>query len=563
MKDLIKALRNKFFKHNIDGYVIPKNDEFFSEFCNQDRLKRISNFSGSAGYAVILKNRNYLFVDGRYTIQAKIESGKKFQIIDYIKLFKCKIFKNLTLGIDPSLFTSKQIGTFFSENKIKLINQNLVDEVVKFKKKNVKQFYSLNNKFTGESHNLKMDKLIKILKKNKLDYIFITAPENVAWLLNIRGHDNPYSPLPNSNLIVSKNRQIFLFADRKKLIKLISEKKIKKQNIVDPKEIKKFFQNLKGEKILIDTKTCSIYFENLLNKNFGIVKEDDPIYHLKSIKNKVEINNMIKSHIIDGVALTKFIHWIKKINKKKITEVDAQNKLEYYRKQNNKYLFPSFNTIAGSGKNAAIVHYRATKKNTKYINKKDIFLCDSGGQYKYGTTDVTRTMCFSKPNYKIKKIFTKVLKGHIAVVNTDLTKKKTGKDIDIDARKFLNKDKLDYNHGTGHGVGYFLNVHEGPQAISKSNTIKIRNGMILSNEPGYYKKNRFGIRIENLIYANKEKGKLIFKNLTMAPIDQDLIDYDLLTKVEKNYLFNYHYEVYSKISSFLNKKEKKWLASLI
>jgi Xaa-Pro aminopeptidase len=272
---------------------------------------------------------------------------------------------------------------------------------------------------------------------------------------------------------------------------------------------------------------------------------------------------MIKSHIIDGVALTKFIHWIKKINKKKITEVDAQNKLEYYRKQNNKYLFPSFNTIAGSGKNAAIVHYRATKKNTKYINKKDIFLCDSGGQYKYGTTDVTRTMCFSKPNYKIKKIFTKVLKGHIAVVNTDLTKKKTGKDIDIDARKFLNKDKLDYNHGTGHGVGYFLNVHEGPQAISKSNTIKIRNGMILSNEPGYYKKNRFGIRIENLIYANKEKGKLIFKNLTMAPIDQDLIDYDLLTKVEKNYLFNYHYEVYSKISSFLNKKEKKWLASLI
>ena len=408
-----------------------------------------------------------------------------------------------------------------------------------------------------------MDKLIKILKKNKLDYIFITAPENVAWLLNIRGHDNPYSPLPNSNLIISKNREKFLFADRKKLIKLISEKKVKKQNIINPKGIQKFFQKLKGEKILIDTKTCSIYFENLLNKNFKIVKEDDPIYHLKSIKNKVEINNMIKSHIIDGVALTKFIHWIKKINRKKITEVDAQNKLEYYRKQNNKYLFPSFNTIAGSGKNAAIVHYRATKKNTKYINKKDIFLCDSGGQYKYGTTDVTRTMCFSKPNYKIKKIFTKVLKGHIAVVNTDLTKKRTGKEIDIDARKYLNKDKLDYNHGTGHGVGYFLNVHEGPQAISKLNSIKIKNGMILSNEPGYYKKNKFGIRIENLIYANKEKGKLIFKNLTMAPIDQDLIDYGLLTRVEKNYLFNYHLEVYSKISSFLNKKEKKWLASLI
>jgi len=563
MKDLIKALRNKFLKHNIDGYIVPKNDEFFSEFCFQDRLRKISNFSGSAGYAVILKKKNYLFVDGRYTIQAKIESGKNFQIVDYVKLFKCKIFKNLKLGIDPSLFTSKQIDAFFSENKIKLINQNLVDEVVKYKKENVKPFYSLNNKITGESYNLKMDKLIKILKKNKLDYIFITAPENIAWLLNIRGHDNPYSPIPNSNLIVSKNGEKFLFANRKKLRKIIREKKIKKINIINPKEIKRFFQNLKGEKILIDTKTCSIYFENLLNKNFKIVKKDDPIYYLKSIKNKVEINNMIKSHIIDGVALTKFIHWIKMINKKKITEVDAQNKLENYRKQNNKYLFPSFNTIAGSGKNAAIVHYRATKKNTKYINKKDIFLCDSGGQYKYGTTDVTRTMCFSKPNNKIKKIFTKVLKGHIAVVNTDLTKKKVGKDIDVDARKYLNKDKLDYNHGTGHGVGYFLNVHEGPQAISKSNSIKIKDGMILSNEPGYYKKNKFGIRIENLIYAKKERGRLIFKNLTMAPIDQDLIDYDLLTKVEKNYLFNYHYEVYSKISSFLNKKEKKWLASLI
>ena len=272
---------------------------------------------------------------------------------------------------------------------------------------------------------------------------------------------------------------------------------------------------------------------------------------------------MIKAHIIDGVALTKFIHWIKEINKKKITEVDAQNKLENFRKKNKAYLFPSFNTIAGSGKNGAIVHYRATKKNTKYIDKKDIFLCDSGGQYKYGTTDVTRTMCFSKPSSKIKRIFTKVLKGHIAVANTDLTKKKTGKEIDKEARKYLKKDKLNYNHGTGHGVGYFLNVHEGPQSISKLNSIKIKNGMILSNEPGYYKKNKFGIRIENLIYAQKDKQKLNFKNLTMAPIDQDLIDYNLLTKVEKNYLFNYHYEVYSKISSFLNKKQKKWLASLI
>ena len=563
MKDLIKTLRNKFYEYDIDGYVVPKNDEFFSEFSSKDRLKKISGFTGSAGYGVILKNKNLLFVDGRYTIQAKIESGRNFQIVDYIKLFDCKVFKNLKLGLDPSLFTSKQINIFFSNNKVKLINKNLIDEIMKYKKKKDKPFYSLNKKIVGESHQSKLSKLIKILKKNKLDHIFITAPENIAWLLNIRGFDSPYSPIPNSNLIISKNGKKFLFVDKNKTKKIIYEKKIKKENIISPEKIRIFFENLKGKKILIDVKTCSIYFENLLSNNFRIIKKDDPIYYLKSIKNRVEINNMIKSHIIDGVALTKFIHWIKEINKKKITEIDAQNKLENFRKKNKEYLFPSFNTIAGSGKNGAIVHYRATKKNTKYINKKDIFLCDSGGQYKYGTTDVTRTMCFSKPNSKIKRIFTQVLKGHIAVANTDLTKKKTGKEIDKEARKYLKKDKLSYNHGTGHGVGYFLNVHEGPQAISKLNSIKIKNGMVLSNEPGYYKKNKFGIRIENLIYAKKDKQKLTFKNLTMAPIDQDLIDYNLLTKMEKNYLFNYHYEVYSKISSFLNKKQKKWLASFI
>ncbi|MDC3117844.1 M24B family metallopeptidase, partial [Candidatus Pelagibacter sp.] len=308
---------------------------------------------------------------------------------------------------------------------------------------------------------------------------------------------------------------------------------------------------------------CSIYFEKIFAKKFKIIKKEDPIYFLKSIKNKVELDNMIKTHLIDGIALTKFIFWLKNKKKLDITEVNAQNKLEYFRKQNPKYLFPSFDTIAGSGKNGAIVHYRATKNSTKLLKKNEIFLCDSGGQYKFGTTDVTRTICFSNQTKKIKNIFTNVLKGHIAVVNTDLNKKKTGRLIDIQARKFLKKENLDYNHGTGHGVGFFLNVHEGPQAISRQNSVKIQNGMILSNEPGYYKKGKFGIRIENLIYANKVRDKLIFKNLTLAPIEKDLINFELLTKKERNYIFNYHLEVYSKLSPFLNKKEKKWLASII
>ena len=272
---------------------------------------------------------------------------------------------------------------------------------------------------------------------------------------------------------------------------------------------------------------------------------------------------MIKSHISDGVALTKFIYWIKNINKKKITEIHAQNKLEQFRKKNKNYLYPSFDTIAGTGKNGAIVHYRAKQENCELIKKNDIFLCDSGGQYKYGTTDVTRTICFSNLNQNIKNIFTKVLKGHIAVATINLKENNVGKKIDAEARKFLNESNLDYAHGTGHGVGFFLNVHEGPQSLSKINRIKIKEGMILSNEPGYYKKNKFGIRIENLVYVKKTRNKIFFENLTMAPIEKDLINFKLLTSFEKNYLFKYHIDVYSKISKYLNLKEKKWLASLI
>jgi Xaa-Pro aminopeptidase len=243
--------------------------------------------------------------------------------------------------------------------------------------------------------------------------------------------------------------------------------------------------------------------------------------------------------------------------------VQAQNKLESFRKLNKNYLYPSFDTIAGSGKNGAIVHYRAHKKKSKIIKRQDIFLCDSGGQYKYGTTDVTRTICFSKPKPHIKKVFTRVLKGHIAVVSTNLKKYDNGKKIDARARKYLKDINLDYAHGTGHGVGFFLNVHEGPQSISKFNKVKIKEGMILSNEPGYYKKGKFGIRIENLIFVKKIKGNIFFENLTLAPIERELINYKLLTTSEKSYLFKYHLNVYSKVSKYLNLNEKKWLASFI
>jgi Xaa-Pro aminopeptidase len=284
---------------------------------------------------------------------------------------------------------------------------------------------------------------------------------------------------------------------------------------------------------------------------------------MKSVKNKSEIKHMIDTHIKDGVALTKFIFWIKNVNKDKITEIKAQKKLEQFRKLNKNYLFPSFNTIAGTGSNGAIIHYKAKKGNDKIIKKNHLFLCDSGGQYSYGTTDVTRTICFSKQKQTIKDKYTKVLKGHIAVALTNLKEINTGKQIDLRARKFLIRDGHNYSHGTGHGVGFFLNVHEGPQSISKYNSIKLREGMILSNEPGYYKEGHYGIRIENLIYIKKDKNKLKFENLTLAPMEKDLIDFNLLDKNEKNYFFKYHLMIYSKLSKYLSSDEKKWLANFL
>lgn len=564
MKKYIQKLRKKFDQYKIDGYVVPKNDDYFTEYSKINRLKVISNFSGSAGLALILRNKNYLFTDGRYTIQSQVESGKNFKIYGFEKLINCNLIKNLTLGIDPKLFTSSQIKNFFlKNNKIKYINKNLIDEI-KRQKENFKiPFFSLNKNIVGESVSSKINKISRYIKKCKADYIFISAPENVAWILNIRGGDAPNSPIPNSRLIISKTNKILLISEKEKCKKLLKNKIIKLNQFIDINKFPNEIFKLKGKKFIIDDKSCSVFYENLINSKFKIVNREDPSYLLKAIKNKVEINNMIDAHILDGVALTKFIYWIKKINKKKITEVEAAKKLEKFRKMNKNFLYPSFDTIAGSAKNGAIVHYHAKKENCRNISNKDIFLCDSGGQYKYGTTDVTRTICFSNQSQNIKNIFTKVLKGHIAVATTNINKDNTGKKIDKRARKYLRESNLDYAHGTGHGVGFFLNVHEGPQSITKINKVKIKQGMILSNEPGYYKKNHFGIRIENLVYVDKENGNLHFKNLTMAPIEKDLVNFDLLTISEKNYLFKYHLDVYSKISKYLNKDEKKWLASFI
>ena len=548
--------------HGLDGYLIPKNDEFFSEYIseNKDRLKFISNFSGSFGFALILKKKNYLFVDGRYTLQAKIQSGKLFKIITIPEKYPYDVLKErkLKIGFDPKLYTKKTLKIFFNKTGCKFlpISENLIDKLwIKKKYNNIKKFYTLPEKVTGQNYKIKINKLSNILIGKKVDLQFTSASENIAWLLNIRGEDSDFTPLPNSYLIINSNKKIKLFCDLKK-INSTFKKKFKNIEIIDIKHTNLFLSKIKNKQILIDASSCSIYFESILKKNNKIVEFIDPIYFLKSIKSKVEINNTIKSHIFDGAALTKFLIWLKKNYKKvNLNEMSAQNKLLKFRKKNKSFRSLSFPTISGSGPNGAIIHYKATKKTNRKLEGGDIYLVDSGGQYNFGTTDVTRTISLGNNNQRIKEIFTRVLKGHIAVANYKLNKNTCGAEIDFVARKPLKDINLDYKHGTGHGVGYFLNVHEGPQAISKNNKVNFKEGMIVSNEPGYYEEGNFGIRIENLVRVKKNKKGYSFCNLTMAPIDKSLINKSILKKEELSWLNNYHKEVFKNLKSFMNSKE--------
>ena len=558
----IKKLKRIFEREKIDGYIIPKNDEFFSEYIpdHNDRLNFISNFSGSYGFALILKNKNYLFADGRYTLQANNQSGRFFKIITIPDKLPGDILKNkkLSIGFDPKLFTKRSLSIFLGKSKYKykpLLN-NLIDEIWKRKIKiNNNKFFILPAESVGEKHQSKINKLINYLKRRKSDFLFITASENNAWLLNIRGRDTKYTPIPYSYILIDKNKNIKFFCDLKKISSTL-KKNFKKVEFLDIKICSKILSEIKRKKFIIDKNSCSYFFENIINKNNKILNFNDPVYFFKAIKKKQEIENIKKAHIYDGVALTKYLFWIKKnFDKKKITEISASQKLFNFRKKNKRFKFLSFPTISGTGPNGAIIHYKATKETNRKLKKGDIYLVDSGGQYEFGTTDVTRTISLKNSNKRVKDIFTRVLKGHIAVANFKLKKNTSGAEIDITARKYLRQIGLNYAHGTGHGVGYFLNVHEGPHAISKRNKINFHEGMIVSNEPGYYEKNKFGIRIENLIYVKGNRKGIAFENLTMAPIEKDLIIPGSLNKYEKKWLNDYHKTVFANLVKSMNKIE--------
>ena len=559
----IKKLKKIFEKEEIDGYLVPKNDEFFGEYIDKrnDRLNYISNFSGSYGFALILKNKNYLFVDGRYTLQANKQSGKFFKIVTFPKKMPSYYLKNkkLLIGFDPKLFTKNTIKKFFKCNNctFKPLFNNLIDKIWKRKlTKNKRIFYCLPKHSIDNDYKFKITKIVNSLKQKKADFQFITASENNAWLLNIRGKDEKYSPIPYCYILIDKYKNLNFFCDLKKISHSL-KKYFKKIKFLDIDLVDQTLLQIRGKKFIIDKKTCSIHFENIILQNNKILNEEDYIYNFKAIKSRKEIANIQKAHVIDGAALTKYLFWLKNnFYRKKITEISASQKLYTFRKKNKKFKFLSFPTISGTGPNGAIIHYKATRETNRILKKGDIYLVDSGGQYEFGTTDVTRTISLKNRNKRIINIFTRVLKGHIAVSNFRLKSTTSGSIIDNKARKFLRQIGLNYLHGTGHGVGYFLNVHEGPQAISYNNKVKLKEGMVISNEPGYYEKNNFGIRIENLIYVRKKSNnKFIFEDLTMVPIDKNLINKVMLNKKEKDWLNNYHNKVYKNLKNFMNKIE--------
>ena len=574
----LKKIRSLMQQQSIDCYLVPHTDEFSNEFLPpySRRLEWISNFSGSAGDVLILQKKAYLLVDGRYTIQASQEVNKKcFHIFNYkdnsiLNILSKTSNKNLTIGFDGNIEKFKKIKRL--QNSLQrnfsftAIKENLIDSIWKNRpKKIISTPFKYHKIFHGENKLIKIKKILNHINKNKVDAYVSTSCDSICWLFNIRAQDLEYSPLLMARSIIHKNGDCFIFSDQKSLKDEIVSGKIR----IIYKSLEHFNNHFKENKDLVNSYLCAPNeisynsFQSIKKISGRVVFKDNIIDNLKSIKNKIEQDGMRNAHIRDGITLTKFIYWIKRIQTKTINEISASDYLDNLRSKNKNFFSLSFPTIAGSGPNGAIVHYRASKKSNRKIKNNDLFLVDSGAQYFDGTTDVTRTIAFQKVTKEQIKMYTLVLKGHIAVASSIFSPNERGRLLDKKARKFLLNKKYNFDHGTGHGVGSFLNVHESPPSISKVSKSKFNKGMVVSNEPGFYKKNKFGIRIENLVLTKKLKNKYYFETLTLAPLEPKLIDYSLLTIQEKKWIKNYHNNVFKSLSNNLNHQEKKWLKNEI
>ena len=579
----LAALRTELERRGLDGFIVPRADEHQGEYVPKraERLAWLTSFTGSAGAAVVLKDKAAVFVDGRYTLQVRQQTDTKlFEPRDLVAegpvaWIEANAAKGSRIGYDPWLHTPTSLDQLKAATEragatLVACDGNPIDAVWKDQPPppTAKAMpHALN--LAGESAESKRTRIAEDVKAMGADAAVITWPDSICWLLNIRGGDVPHTPFALSFAILNSDGSTDLFMDERKSSPELVKHLGNAVRLRDPKEFPPALDALKGKTVVADASGAAVaIFDRLEKAGAKVKRAPDPIQLPKACKNEVEIEGQRKAHIRDGAALTRFLAWMaREAPNGHLTEIEAAEALEGYRRATESLTDLSFDSISGAAPHAALPHYRVTKSSNRKINRNEIYLIDSGGQYPDGTTDVTRTMIVGEPTAEMKDRFTRVLKGHIALATVKFPEGTTGAALDAFARKPLWDAGLDYDHGTGHGVGTYLSVHEGPQNISKKPIYQaLKPGMICSNEPGFYKAGEYGIRIENLIVVTEgkdvpggERKMMEFETITLAPIDLELVEPSLLTEEERAWLNAYHARVREKLSPVVDAETRKWL----
>lgn len=588
MEDLCAELT----KVQVDGFIVPVADEYQNEYppASARRVAWLCGFTGSAGAAVVLRPESLtdkkkkaaaIFVDGRYTIQARQQVDmERYEQKDLMTnpmpewVAEC-LPKDAKLAYDPWMHTQTAVEAMrkqLEQSGIALVSseRNLLDAVWADRPPVPSEPVRVyGEEYAGESSRSKRQRIGKIIEKNGADVAVITQPDAIAWLFNIRGGDVTHTPLALSFALLYADGRAEWFIDPRKISAPVRAHLDTEITIRPMEALQDALCGLSAKKVQYDPKRSAAWFhQQLTAAGAEILAKDDPCLLPKACKNATEIAGMRNAHLRDGVALTRFLCWLDgEVQRRKLTELEAEAKLLEFRQQQPGFHEPSFDTIAGSGAHGAIVHYRATPDSNAVLAKDSLFLLDSGGQYTDGTTDVTRTIAIGAPTAEQKRRFTQVLRGHIGLAKVVFPKGVCGQHLDVLARAALWADCIDYAHGTGHGVGAYLGVHEGPQGIHMRSDVPLQPGMVLSNEPGFYKEGEYGIRIENLVVVTEKPGTgkdgsrpyYQFETLTMAPIDLRLVEPDMLTADERQWLNAYHQQVRNALSGDLNTEERAWL----
>jgi Xaa-Pro aminopeptidase len=580
----LQALREQLIRRGLSGFVLPRADRHQDEFLppSEERLAWLTGFTGSAGHAVILRDRATLFVDGRYTLQARKQVEPSLFTIEHLtetpveRWLEANLPAGAKLGYDPWLHTvesAEKLARACGNANAALVpvEPNPIDALWTDRPPQPLGPVSLHDfRFAGEYASTKLARIRAEIATLRADALVISDPHAVAWTFNIRGADVAHTPLPLSFAIVPQEGRPTLYIDGAKLSNAVRHRLEEVTEVREPADFIRELAALGAARrtVRLDQATAADALSRFITGAGGkAIKGADPIVMMKAVKNPVEIEGARAAHLRDGAAVANFLAWFEReAPHGELTEIDAVEALESFRRATSLLKDVSFSTIAGAGPNGAIVHYRVTRASNRKLAPGELFLIDSGGQYEDGTTDITRTVIVGEPTPEMRDRFTRVLKGHIAIARAVFPDGTTGAQLDPLARQSLWRAGLDFDHGTGHGVGSYLSVHEGPARISKLGNVPLKRGMILSNEPGYYKTDAYGIRIENLmlvaegpVVAGAEKQLNAFETLTLVPIDLRLLDPALLTASEIAWLDAYHARVREALGPLVETDAQPWI----